>query len=128
MKPTKVVSEAILIGSLVSLALGTITLPLSSIVNAQTNATSMSSTMMEFARQHLKSADTALLNNDTAAALDLLTLAELQIALIGMESTGAMTEAQISEFMQRGTMSDTASDTDYCLMNIDGVLQCRFPR
>jgi len=55
--------------------------------------------MTEFARQHPKSADTALLNNDTAAALDLLTLAELQIALIGMESTGAMTEAQISEFI-----------------------------
>ena len=126
MIPTKSVSKVILIGSLVSLAI-TVALQLSPVVKAQTNTTGTISAMTEFARQHLRAADTALLNNDTATARDLLTLAELQIALIGMEPEGTMTEAQLSEFMQRDTMSDSDASTDYCLMNIDGVVQCGYP-
>ena len=90
-----------------------------SVASAQANTTSMTSAMTEMVRLHLNAADTALSENDTATALDQINLAQLQLSMMGMESAGTFNGSQPIGYVM---------GADTCLLNNDGVLQCRYPR
>lgn len=90
-----------------------------SVATAQANTTSMHSAMTEMAKIHLKAADTALTMNDTATALDRIALAQLQLSMMGMKSAGMFNASEPIGYVM---------GKDPCLLNNDGIIQCRYPR
>jgi hypothetical protein len=98
-------------------------------VYAQTNTSNgnMTSAMVILARFHLKAADTALANGNNTAALNDLTLAQLQVLMLGMKPMGTVDVAQAMQLM-KGTGGGASSKTsvpDNCIILKGGVLECR---
>lgn len=100
------------------IGIGMFTIGQTYIVSAQTNTTSMTSAMTEMTMQHLNASEIALSNNDTAAALDHITLAQLQLSMMGMESADTVSGNQRTELMGANS----------CILDSAGILQCRYPR
>ena len=59
-----------------------------------TNSTNMTSIMMESTRLHLNAASNALMNGNTKAASDQMTMAQMQLSMLHMKSMGTMIEMQ----------------------------------
>lgn len=97
--------------------------------NAQTNTTNgnMTSAMVILARFHLKAADTALANGNNTAALNELTLAQLQVLMLGMKPMGTVDVAQAMQLMKgtEGVASSKNSVPNNCIILKGGVLECR---
>jgi hypothetical protein len=98
-------------------------------VYAQTNTSNgnMTSAMVILARFHLKAADTALANGNNTAALNDLTLAQLQVLMLGMKPMGTVDVAQAMQLM-KGTGGGTSSKSsvpDNCIILKGRVLECR---
>lgn len=101
-------------------------------VYAQTNTSNgnMTSAMVILARFHLKAADTALAklaNGNNTAALNELTLAQLQVLMLGMKPMGTVDMAQAMQLMKGtgGSASSNSSVPDNCIILKSGVLECR---
>jgi len=100
-------------------------------VYAQTNTSNgnMTSATVILARFHLKAADTALANGNNTAALNDLTLAQLQVLMLGMKSMGTVDVAQAMQLMKgtggAGSASNNSSVPDNCIILKGGVLECR---
>jgi hypothetical protein len=98
-------------------------------VYAQTNTSNgnMTSAMVNLAKFHLKAAETALANGNNTAALNQLTLAQLQVLMLRMKPMGNVDMAQAMQFI-KGTGSvtaETSSVADNCIILKGGVLECR---
>ncbi len=98
-------------------------------VFAQTNTGNgnMTSAMVMLARFHLKAADTELANGNNTAALNELTMAQLQVLALGMKPMGTVDMAQAMQFMKstgHGAFSSN-SVPDNCIILKGGVLECR---
>jgi hypothetical protein len=99
-------------------------------VYAQTNTSNgnMTSAMVILARFHLKAADTALANGNNTAALNELTLAQLQVLMFGMKTMGTVDIAQVMQLMKASSGAGAygkSSVPDNCIILKDGVLECR---
>ena len=99
-------------------------------VYAQTNTSNgnMTSAMVMLARFHLKAADTALANGNNTAALNELTLAQLQVLMFGMKTMGTVDVAQVMQLMKTSTAAGAYSKNsvpDNCIILKGGVLECR---
>ena len=99
-------------------------------VYAQTNTSNgnMTSAMVILARFHLKAADTALANGNNTAALNELTLAQLQVLMFGMKTMGTVGVAQAMQLMKASTGAGAYSKSsvpDNCIILKGGVLECR---
>jgi hypothetical protein len=106
-------------------------------VSAQTTKTSsnMTSAMMASASLHLKLADQAIKNGNTKEAFNQLNLAQLQLSMSEMRAAGTLNETQAMDFMKGGTRGGGGAAaanmkvvSDFCIIDNDGKLQCRFPR
>jgi len=98
-------------------------------VYAQTNTSNgnMTSAMVMLARFHLKAADTQLANGNNTAALNELTMAQLQVLALGMKPMGTVNMAQAMQLM-KSTGHDAFinnSVPDNCIILKGGVLECR---
>jgi hypothetical protein len=97
-------------------------------VYAQTNTSNgnMTSAMVVLARFHLKAADTALANGNSTAALNELTLAQLQVLMLGMKPMGTVDMAQAMQLLKgTGGVMPESSVPDNCIILKGGVLECR---
>jgi hypothetical protein len=98
-------------------------------VYAQTNTSNgnMTDAMVILARFHLKAADTALANGNNTAALNELTLAQLQVLMFGMKTMGTLDVAQAMQLMKQtgGGALSKSSVPDNCIILKGGVLECR---
>jgi hypothetical protein len=99
-------------------------------VYAQTNTSNgnMTSAMVILARFHLKAADTALANGNNTAALNELTLAQLQVLMFGMKTMGTVDIAQAMQLMKASSGAGAygkSSVPDNCIILKDGALECR---
>lgn len=99
-------------------------------VFAQTNTSNgnMTSAMVMLARFHLKAADTELANGNNTAALNELTMAQLQVLALGMKPMGTVDMAQAMQLMKstgHGAFSSSNSVPDNCIILKGGVLECR---
>ena len=97
-------------------------------VYAQTNTSNgnMTSAMVMLARFHLKAADTALANGNNTAALNELTLAQLQVLMLGMKPMGTVDMAQAMQLLKgTGGVMRESSVPDNCIILKGGVLECR---
>jgi hypothetical protein len=97
-------------------------------VYAQTNTSNgnMTSAMVMLARFHLKAADTALANGNNTAALNELTLAQLQVLMLGMKPMGTVDMAQAMQLLKStGSATLGSSVPDNCIILKGGVLECR---
>jgi hypothetical protein len=97
-------------------------------VYAQTNISNgnMTSAMVMLARFHLKAADTALANGNNTAALNELTMAQLQVLALGMKPIGTVNMTQAMQLMKstgHGAFSNSVPDN--CIILKGGVLECR---
>jgi hypothetical protein len=94
---------------------------------ANTSKENMTSAMVILARFHLKAADTALANGNNTAALNDLTLAQLQVLMLGMKPMGTVDVAQAMQLMKGtgGGASSKSSVPDNCIILKGGVLECR---
>jgi hypothetical protein len=72
----------------------------------------------------LKAADTALANGNNTAALNELTLAQLQVLMLGMKPMGTVDVAQAMQLM-KGVASSKNSIPNNCIILKGGVLECR---
>jgi len=89
------------------------------------NPGNMTSGMVNLARFHLKAADSALANGNTVA-LNELTLAQLQVLMLGMKPMGTVDMAQAMQLLKGTTVPpDTSSVPDNCIILKGGVLECR---
>ena len=100
-------------------------------VFAQTNTSNgngnMTSAMVMLARFHLKAADTELANGNNTAALNELTMAQLQVLALGMKPMGTVDMAHAMQLMKstgHGAFSSN-SVPDNCIILKGGVLECR---
>jgi hypothetical protein len=99
-------------------------------INAQTTTSNrnMTDAMVSLARFHLKAADTALANGNNTAALNELTLAQLQVLMFGMKTMGTLDVAQAMQLMKASTGAGAYSKSsvpDNCIILKGGVLECR---
>jgi hypothetical protein len=87
----------------------------------------MTSAMVMLARFHLKAADTALANGNNTSALNELTLAQLQVLMLGMKPMGTVDMAQAMQLLKGtgGVTPKTSSVPDNCIILKGGVLECR---
>jgi hypothetical protein len=96
-------------------------------VYAQKNTSNgnMTSAMVMLARFHLKAADT-LANGNNTAALNELTLAQLQVLMLGMKPMGTVDMAQAMQVLKStGSVTWGSSVPDNCIILKGGVLECR---
>jgi len=98
-------------------------------IYAQTNTNNgnMTDAMVMLARFHLKAADAALANGNNTAALNELTLSQLQVLMLGMKTMGTVDVAQVMQLM-KGTGAGAFSKSsvpDNCIILKGGVLECR---
>jgi hypothetical protein len=100
-------------------------------IYAQTNTSNgnMTDAMVILARFHLKAADTALVNGNNTAELNDLTLAQLQVLMLGMKPMGTVDVTQAMQLMKGagagGPASSNSSVPDNCIILKGGVLECR---
>jgi len=96
-------------------------------VYAQTNTSNgnMTSAMVMLARFHLKAADSALANGNNTAALNELTMAQLQVLALGMKSMGTVNMTQAMQLMKSTGTGISSSVPDNCIILKGGVLECR---
>ena len=100
-------------------------------IYAQTNTNNgnMTDAMVMLARFHLKAADAALANGNNTAALNELTLSQLQVLMLGMKTMGTVDVAQVMQLMKgtggAGSASNNSSVPDNCIILKGGVLECR---
>lgn len=98
-------------------------------VFAQTNTGNgnMTSAMVMLARFHLKAADTELANGNHTAALNELTMAQLQVLALGMKPMGTVDMAQAMQLMKSTGHGAFSSNPvpDNCIILKGGVLECR---
>ena len=73
------------------------------------NSTNMTSIMMESTRLHLNAASNALMNGNTKAASDQMTMAQMQLSMLHMKSMGTMIEMQALGFMRPGGAGPSTS-------------------
>ena len=87
----------------------------------------MTSAMVNLAKFHLKAAETALANGNNTAALNQLTLAQLQVLMLGMKPMGTVNMAQAMQLIKGtgGVTPETSSVADNCIILKGGVLECR---
>ena len=87
----------------------------------------MTSAMVMLARFHLKAADTELANGNNTAALNELTMAQLQVLALGMKPMGTVDMAQAMQLIKGtgGVTPETSSVPDNCIILKGGVLECR---
>ena len=91
-----------------------------------TRNANMTSAMVMLARFHLKAADTALANGNNTAALNELTLAQLQVLSLGMKLMGTVDMAQAMQLLKStGSVTSGSSVPDNCIILKGGVLECR---
>lgn len=95
-------------------------------VFAQTNTGNgnMTSAMVMLAKFHLKAADTELANGNNTAALNELTMAQLQVLALGMKPMDMAQAMQLMKSTGHGAFSSN-SVPDNCIILKGGVLECR---
>jgi DNA-binding protein Fis len=92
---------------------------------AQTTDTeNMTAPMMQSARFHLKAADELLMKGDTAAALDQINLAEIQLSLLkmGFQET-SMNQTHAMEFIIGGSLSSMRMAAN-CIIDSQAMVRC----
>jgi ABC-type transport system involved in cytochrome bd biosynthesis fused ATPase/permease subunit len=88
------------------------------------NSENMTATMTESARIHLKTADDLLIRGNTKAALEQISLAELQLSLLRMSSEGTtMNQTAASEFIVGGSLSSMKMPAN-CVIDGEGKVRC----
>ena len=94
-------------------------------VSAQTssNSANMTGPMMESARFHLRTADELLMNDDTEAALEQVSLAQLQLSLLNMDSEGTTMNQTAMEFIIGGSLSSMKMAANY-IIDSEGKVRC----
>jgi hypothetical protein len=128
MKLQIAIMSFIVISALVALIAGGFENPQ---VFAQTNTSNgngnMTSAMVMLARFHLKAADTELANGNNTAALNELTMAQLQVLALGMKPMGTVDMAQAMQLMKSTGHWAFSSNSvpDNCIILKGGVLECR---
>jgi hypothetical protein len=95
--------------------------------NNSGSSINMTSAMVELARIHLRDADKALTTGNTTGAVEQLSLARLQISMMGMKTMATMNETQAMDFMKGGGGGATMAVPDNCILLKGGVLECRDP-
>jgi hypothetical protein len=93
---------------------------------AQRTSTSENMTvpMTESARIHLKTADDLLVKGDTKAALEQISLAELQLSLLRMSTEGTtMNQTAATEFIVGGSLSSMKMPAN-CVIDGEGKIRC----
>jgi hypothetical protein len=94
--------------------------------SAQPTSTSENMTipMSESARFHLKTADDLLAKGDTKAALEQISLAELQLSLLRMSAEGTtMNQTAATEFIVGGSLSSMKMPAN-CVIDGEGKVRC----
>src|SRR5919202_4084263 len=88
------------------------------------NSEHMTATMTESARIHLKTADDLLIRGNTKAALEQISLAELQLSLLRMSSEGTtMNQTAATEFIVGGSLSSMKMPAN-CVIDGEGKVRC----
>ena len=88
------------------------------------NSENMTATMTESARIHLKTADDLLIRGNTKAALEQISLAELQLSLLRMSSEGTtMNQTAATEFIVGGSLSSMKMPAN-CVIDGEGKVRC----
>lgn len=96
---------------------------------AQTSPTSsenmnMTVPMMESASFHLKAADRLLMDGNTDAALDQVNLAEIQLALLKIDSPETLAnQTQAAEFVVGGSLSSMKMAAN-CIIDNQAMVRC----
>jgi hypothetical protein len=84
----------------------------------------MTSPMIESTRFHLKAADGLLMGGNTAAALDQLNLAEIQLSLLNMGSQEtSMNQTAAMEFIIGGSLSSMKMAAN-CIIDSQAMVSC----
>ena len=96
---------------------------------AQTSPTgsgnmNMTVPMMESASFHLKAADRLLMDGNTDAALDQVNLAEIQLALLKIDSPETLAnQTQAAEFVVGGSLSSMKMAAN-CIIDNQAMVRC----
>ncbi|MGI8834895.1 MAG: hypothetical protein ACR2IS_19965 [Nitrososphaeraceae archaeon] len=84
----------------------------------------MTSPMIESTRYHLKAADGLLMEGNTAAALDQINLAEIQLSLLNMGSQETtMNQTAAMEFIIGGSLSSMKMAAN-CIIDTQAMVSC----
>ena len=84
----------------------------------------MTSPMIESTRFHLKAADGLLMEGNTAAALDQINLAEIQLSLLNMGSQEtSMNQTVAMEFIIGGSLSSMKMAAN-CIIDSQAMVSC----
>ena len=84
----------------------------------------MTSPMIESTRFHLKAADGLLMEGNTAAALDQINLAEIQLSLLNMGSQETpMNQTAAMEFIIGGSLSSMKMAAN-CIIDTQAMVSC----
>ena len=97
-------------------------------MNDGVSSSNMTSAMIESARMHLIDANKALMTGNKTAALEQLSLAQLQISMMDMKTMTTLNETQAMDFMTSGNLSGMINPKMIpanCILLNTGVLQCR---
>jgi hypothetical protein len=95
--------------------------------SSSSNTVNMTGPMMESTRFHLRAADDLLMKGDTAAALDQINLAQLQLSLLNMNSQGGgvttMNQTEAMEFIIGGSLSSMRIAAN-CIIDSEAKVRC----
>lgn len=84
----------------------------------------MTTPMMESASFHLKVADRLLMNGNTETAIDQVNLAEIQLALLNMDSQESLTnQTQAVEFITGCSLSSLKMAAN-CIVDNRAMVRC----
>ena len=84
----------------------------------------MTSPMIESTRFHLKAADGLLIEGNTAAALDQINLAEIQLSLLNMGSQETtLNQTAAMEFITGGSLSSMKMAAN-CIIDSQAMVSC----
>jgi hypothetical protein len=97
--------------------------------SSSSSSTNMTYAMMASASMHLRAAYQALMNGNTAGAIEQLSLAQLQISMLGMKSMATLNATLAMDFMKDGggKSNNFKAIPQNCIILKDGVLECRDP-
>lgn len=115
------ISATLLLAGTITIAMAGVFIVPSAFSQAGEN---MTSPMIESTRFHLKTADGLLMEGNTAAALDQLNLAEIQLSLLNMGSQETtMNQTAAMEFIIGGSLSSMKMAAN-CIIDSQAMVSC----
>ena len=115
------ISATLLLAGIITIAMEDFLVVPPAIAQAGEN---MTSPMIESTRFHLKAADGLLMEGNTAAALDQINLAEIQLSLLNMGSQEtSMNQTAAMEFIIGGSFSSMKMAAN-CIIDSQAMVSC----